>query len=313
MEGEVLVKARPRLQYNMSGQPSMYFERDGRGESATPTKRERLAGLAGGLVGVMGGLTGKHRSLGSLLGSMYAGKVQGEGIGRGLAGKTVSRARRAELKEQEDRLAAEAQKEGQRRFRERRPIGIRARNARMLAAEDEALARAGSAEEELRASQAASKRMGKIGRDFRVAQNKAERRAVSREDMSRARALRGMSPAQIERFKELDSAGLERLQAIAGILDETVNPYAQINPTVGEMNQQQVPQGTVQPLQFGPGAQMTLQAGEEITPEHADHNNEGLTTQLGLDIADEQEKESEQTMGLGQSEFGNLLGRMGPQ
>ena len=306
MKNEVLVKARPRLQYDMSGKPSMYFERDGRGGSATPTKRERLAGLAGGLVGVLGGLTGKHRSLGSLLGSMYAGKVQGEGIGRGLAGKTVSQARRAQLKEQGDRLAAQAQEEGQRRFREKRPIGIRARNARMLAAEDEALARAGSAEEELRASQAAQKRATKIGRDFRVAQDKAARREVSREDMARARQLREYTPEQLERFRQIDPEGLARLERVASVI--MPNAYNQL-PSLGQQfPNAQPPQAPVAPLTTAPGAQTVLQAGEQVPEPFDDHSSQdqGLAAQLGRETAEEEEP----VMGLSAGELQNAL-RMG--
>ena len=313
MKNEVLVKARPRLQYDMSGKPSMYFERDGRGASATPTKRERLAGLAGGLVGVLGGLTGKHRSLGGLLGSMYAGKVQGEGIGRGLAGKTVSRARRAQLKEQEDRLAAQAQQEGQRRFRESRPIGIRARNARMLAAEDEALARAGSAEEELRASQAASKRMGKIGRDFRVARDRADRRAVSREDLARARSLRGYSPEQIEQFREIDPARVRSLMNLDATLAGLPNVYQQTPGSVQPAPTLPAPQTTLpapSPLQTAPDAREALQQGERVDPNHADHDHEGLATQLlGEELATGQQQPQE-TRGFGPEELQNAL-RMG--
>jgi len=285
MKGEVLVKARPRFQYDMSGKANMYFEPErGSGGSATPTKRERLAGLAGGLVGVLGGLTGKHRSLGGLLGGMYAGGAQGAGLARGLAGKTVSRARRAQLKEQDDQLAAQAQQEGQRRFRENRPIGIRARNARMLAAEDERLARAGSAQEELRASQAASKRMGKIGRDFRVAQDKTARREVSREDLARARQLREYTPEQLERFRQIDPEGLARLERVASVI--MPNAYSQLPSLRQQFPNAQPPA----PLQTAPGAGTTLQAGEQVPEEFDDHSSQdqGLAAQLGQEVAEEE-------------------------
>lgn len=312
MKGEVLVKARPRLQYDMSGKPSMYFERDGRGGSAPQTKRERLAGLAGGLVGVMGGLTGKHRSLGGLLGSMYAGKVQGEGIGRSIAGKTVMPGRRAELEMEAQSRAKRGKERGVDRMRRR-------------------VERAEEAQDRINAPTGAN-RQGVVGQlrdkvrvrrtpqymrdDFRAAEAaeaereaqaeaKQQRRELSRQDILRARALRGMTPQQIAQLGEMDPAGLERMQRVVAVLDQVQSPYTQVGPTLGQLvpNAQpsQLPQ-QVPPLTTAPGAGPTLEAGEQIGPPYADHDREGLAEQLGRETA-----EQEPVMGLSAEELRNAL------
>jgi hypothetical protein len=303
---KVLVQKALKPQIDSSGKMSYVMDVGGgnRGSARAPLSlREKLGGALGRLVGVTGAFTGKHRNISSLLGSAYAGGMQGADIGRGLAGKTVSRARRAQLKEQEDRLAAQAQQEGQRRFRENRPIGIRARNARMLAAEDEALARAGSAEEELRASQAAQKRATKIGRDFRVAQDKAARREVSREDMARARQLREYTPEQLERFRQIDPEGLARLERVASVI--MPNAY-NLLPSLGQQFPNAQPsQIPVPPLTTAPGAQTALQRGEQVPEQFDDHSSQdqGLAAQLGQQVAQEEEP----VMGLSAEELQNAL------
>jgi len=314
MKGEVLVKARPRIQYDLSGKPSMYFERGGGGARGLPSKREHLGGLAGGLVGVMGGLTGKHRSLGSLLGSMYAGKVQGEGIGRSIAGMSVRPGRRAELELEAQSRAKRGQAKGVERMRRR--------VERAEEAQDRINAPAGANTQgvvsQLRDKLRVRRTPDYMRDDFRAAeaaeaereaqaQAKQQRRELSREDMLRARALRGMSPAQIEQFKEMDPAGLQRLQAVAGILDETVNPYAQVGPTFGELfPNAQPPQAPVRPLETAPGAAAEL--GRQVDPKDADHNHEGLATQLlGEEVANLQGQGEAATMGLSPEEFRRTL------
>ena len=295
MKGEVLVKARPRFQYDMSGKANMYFEPErGSGGSATPTKRERLAGLAGGLVGVMGGLTGKHRSLGSLLGGIYAGGAQGTGLARGLAGKTVSRARRAELKEQENRLAAQAQEEGRQRFEASRinpnPFSVRARNAAMLADEDERLAQAGSAAQQ-RAKMTADRNLGTtIGRE----QMRSQRRAA-RQHPATARAIhqmmqRGATEEQINQLAPVlnNMAELGNIDAFQNVLATTLtnlqpNMYNQVGTPLGQQ---------VQPLQTAPNASTVLGQGEQVPEEFDDHSSQdqGLAAQLGQQVAEEEEE-----------------------
>jgi len=100
---KILVKARPQLQYDMKGNPSFVFGAGGGGQGGGKTKRERILGGIGGAVGVLGALTGKHRSLGGLMGSMYAGAAQGKNLGGSLGRGLTSRNRqaRADLQEKE--------------------------------------------------------------------------------------------------------------------------------------------------------------------------------------------------------------------
>ena len=119
MSKKIGVRKAMQPQIDSSGKLSYVMDVGGRrgGGGGRPTKRERIGGALGGAVGVLGALTGSNRSLGQLAGSMYAGGTQGSMLGRGLAGKTVSRTRRARAKLDEDerqenaRLAAEHQKE----------------------------------------------------------------------------------------------------------------------------------------------------------------------------------------------------------
>jgi len=112
------IAVRKAMQMDTKGNMSYVMDVGGKGGgSRGPTKREYVGGKLGGAIGVLGALTGSHRSLGGLAGSMYAGGMQGSAAGRGLAGTTVSRTRRARAKLTEDekqdnaRLAAEHQKE----------------------------------------------------------------------------------------------------------------------------------------------------------------------------------------------------------
>jgi len=119
MSKKIGVRKAMQPQIDSSGKLSYVMDVGGRrgGGGGRPTKRERIGGALGGAVGVLGALTGSNRSLGQLAGSMYAGGTQGSMLGRGLAGKTVSRTRRARAKLDEDerqenaQLAAEHQKE----------------------------------------------------------------------------------------------------------------------------------------------------------------------------------------------------------
>jgi len=104
MSKKIGVRKAMQPQIDSSGKLSYVMDVGGRrgGGGGRPTKRERIGGALGGAVGVLGALTGSNRSLGQLAGSMYAGGTQGSMLGRGLAGKTVSRTRRARAKLDED-------------------------------------------------------------------------------------------------------------------------------------------------------------------------------------------------------------------
>ena len=320
MKGEVLVKARPRIQYDMSGRPSMYFERERGGARGLPSKRERLGGIAGGAVGVLGALTGKHRSLGGLLGSMYAGKVQGEGIGRSLAGKTVMPGRRAELEMEAQSRAKQGQAKGVERMRRR--------VERAEEAQDRINAPAGANRQgvvsQLRDKVRVLRTPQYMRDDFRAAeaaeaereaqaQAKQQRRELSRQDLALARSLRGYSPEQIEQVREIDPARVRSLMNLDATLAGLPNVYQQTPGSVQSAPTLPAPQTTLPapaPLQTAPGAQTVLQAGERVDPNHADHDHEGLAAQLlGEDIAGGQQQPQE-TRGFGPEELQNAL-RMG--
>lgn len=113
------IGVRKAMQMDTKGNMSYVMDVGGKqsGKNRGPTKREYVGGKLGGAIGVLGALTGSHRSLGGLAGSMYAGGMQGSAAGRGLAGSTVSRTRRARAKltegekQENAQLAAEHQKE----------------------------------------------------------------------------------------------------------------------------------------------------------------------------------------------------------
>jgi hypothetical protein len=106
---KVLVKKGISAQYPVgAGGPIMVMGGGGRSGGGR-TKRQRLGGALGGLVGVAGALTGQHRSLGGLTQSMISGGAQGrqlgESVGRGLSGRS-SRAS-ADLKDKRRQAEAE--------------------------------------------------------------------------------------------------------------------------------------------------------------------------------------------------------------
>jgi len=106
----------PQLQYDMQGRPSFVFGAGGGGRGGGGrSKRERLLGAAGGLVGVLGGALTPTRSLGGLLGGMYAGGAQGSAVAGGLGRRLTGRRRQAELDARAELRDAEAKRRGQER------------------------------------------------------------------------------------------------------------------------------------------------------------------------------------------------------
>jgi len=311
MKGEVLVKARPRIQYDMSGKPSMYFEQERGGARGAPSKRERLAGLAGGLVGVLGGLTGKHRSLGGLLGGMYAGGAQGAGLMGGIAGKTVGRGRRAELALEEQSRAKQGRKEGVERMRRR--------VERAEEAQDRINAPAGANTQgvvsQLRDKVRVRRTPQSMRRDFRLAQAAEaereaeaqaarERREVRREDLARARALRDFTPRQLEEMGGIDDSYLEHIRNLREALRAAGHPLVEVpsSPPPPAANTA----APIPPPQGGVLAE--AQRDANIDPQHTDHDSEGLN-QLG------QEPQSPAGLGtdLAQQQSNNASSQLTPE
>ena len=141
------------------------------------------------------------------------------------------------------------------------------------------------------------------------AQAKQQRRELSREDLARARSLRGFTPQQIEQFRELDPQRVRSLMNLDATLAGAANPYAQVGPTLGQLvPNAQPPQTPVPPLTTAPGAQEALQQGEQVPDRFDDHSSQdqGLAAQLGQQVAQEEES----AMGLSADELREAL-RMG--
>ena len=113
------IGVRKAMQMDTKGNMSYVMDVGGKqsGKNRGPTKREYVGGKLGGAIGVLGALTGSHRSLGGLAGSMYAGGMQGSAAGRGLAGSTVSPTRRARARLDEGERQENAQLAAQRQKR----------------------------------------------------------------------------------------------------------------------------------------------------------------------------------------------------
>tara|TARA_R100001443_G_scaffold86214_1_gene92869 strand:+ start:6182 stop:6967 length:786 start_codon:yes stop_codon:yes gene_type:complete len=121
--GKVLVKG-IGAQYPASGGPPIMVASGGGNEKARgKTFREKLGGMAGGVLGALGSLAGQHRSLGGLAQSAISGGVQGKQLGQGLGRSTVTREGQARANIREDnrqkvavrnaKLAEQARSRGQ--------------------------------------------------------------------------------------------------------------------------------------------------------------------------------------------------------
>jgi|TARA_A100000172_G_scaffold35390_2_gene21498 hypothetical protein len=316
---KVLVQKALKPQIDSSGKMSYVMDVGGgnRGSARAPLSlREKLGAGLGRFVGIAGAVTGKHRNISSLLGSAYAGGMQGADVGRGLAGKTVSRARRAQLKEREDRLAAQAQEEGRQRFETSRinPISVRTRNAAMLADEDERLAQAGSAAQQ-KGKMAADRKLGTtLGRERLRSQKQA-----AKQHPAAARAIsdllnQGATPEQINQIAPTlqgfaETGNLDALRQVLVATSDQIRATTynrREGPSLGQQfpNAQmaQLPQ-PVRPLQTAPGPGAVLQAGEQIDPNHANHTTQdtNLAAQLGQQVAEEEEEPPSDSRIFGQA------------
>ncbi len=87
MDKVLVVKAIEPNYNTVSGGPPIMMVGGGRsrgGPAVGRTRREKLGGLAGGTVGVLGALAGRHRSLGGLAQAMISGGAQGKALGGAL-------------------------------------------------------------------------------------------------------------------------------------------------------------------------------------------------------------------------------------
>lgn len=126
MDKVLVVKAIEPNYNTVSGGPPIMMVGGGRsrgGPAVGRTRREKLGGLAGGTVGVLGALAGKHRSLGGLVQAMISGGAQGKALGGALGrsklvGVGRQRQARADYDEEARRDYARMGAEG--RFDDRR-------------------------------------------------------------------------------------------------------------------------------------------------------------------------------------------------
>ena len=145
--GKVLVKG-IGAQYPASGGPPIMVASGGGNEKARgKTFREKLGGMAGGVLGALGSLAGQHRSLGGLAQSAISGGVQGKQLGQGLGRSTVTREGQARANIREDnkqkvavqnaKLAEQARSRGQGPMSRFNPMAaVRRRNTAVKDAAD---------------------------------------------------------------------------------------------------------------------------------------------------------------------------------
>ncbi len=123
MSKDVLV--RKEYVYDAFGN-QVFVPGTGKKFSGAPVRGERLAGIAGGALGALTGIAGKHRSLGSLANAMMFGAQQGRSAGQRLRrfasteGERARAQRRQDIDRAYERLVASGQITPP-----RGPIGIR--------------------------------------------------------------------------------------------------------------------------------------------------------------------------------------------
>tara|TARA_R100000234_G_scaffold66220_1_gene40467 strand:+ start:6594 stop:7946 length:1353 start_codon:yes stop_codon:yes gene_type:complete len=124
MSKDVLVKQ--AFAYDAFGRIVPMASTQGRDSATAPVRGERLAGIAGGALGALTGIAGKHRSLGSLANAMMFGAQQGKSAGQRLRrfasteGERARAQRRQDIDRAYERLVASGQITPP-----RGPIGIR--------------------------------------------------------------------------------------------------------------------------------------------------------------------------------------------
>ena len=124
MSKDVLVKQ--AFAYDAFGRIVPMASTQERDSTTAPVRGERLAGIAGGALGALTGIAGKHRSLGSLANAMMFGAQQGRSAGQRLRrfasteGERARAQRRQDIDRAYERLVASGQITPP-----RGPIGIR--------------------------------------------------------------------------------------------------------------------------------------------------------------------------------------------
>ena len=251
---------------------------------------------------------------------MYAGKVQGEGIGRSIAGMSVMPGRRAELELEAQSRAKRGQAKGVERMRRR--------VERAEEAQDRINAPAGANTQgvvsQLRDKVRVRRTPQYMRDDFRAAeaaeaereaqaQAKQQRREVSRENLALALKLQGASPQQIAQFMELDAEKVSSLMDLQATLAGLPNSYAQTPDSV--QTAPTASQGSIPPPQGGVAAETTRDNSMHPAknPQNMDHDAEGLNQlqsntpqELGEQLANGPQQ-SQETRGLSSTELQNAL------
>ena len=186
---KILVKKAVDVQYPVSGAPILVTGGGGGGRQGRGrTLRERIGSFAGGALGALGTLAGRHSSLGSMIQGGVSGAAQGRAIGGGLGRSIVGREgqARANIREQRKQAAAEA-RAAEKQAKVDRGVGITrftrpisAYNKRRQAEENQRLAAATKRNEDVAASRAsAEKAAGVLGRQ-KLRTRRVEERAAAK-------------------------------------------------------------------------------------------------------------------------------------
>lgn len=227
---KILVKKAVDVQYPVSGAPILVTGGGGGGRQGRGrTLRERIGSFAGGALGALGTLAGRHSSLGSMIQGGVSGAAQGRAIGGGLGRSIVGREgqARANIREQQKQAAAEA-RAAEKQAKVDRGVGITrftrpisAYNKRRQAEENKKLADATRRNEMAAASRASSeKAAGVLGRR-KLRERTAEERAAAKVRGGELGAEQKEQLAMINRLQEQTGApnlkeALARLGAAAG-------------------------------------------------------------------------------------------------
>jgi len=223
---KILVKKAVDVQYPVSGAPILVTGGGGGGRQGKGrTLRERIGSFAGGALGALGTLAGRHSSLGSMIQGGVSGAAQGRAIGGGLGRSIVGREgqARANIREQQKQAAADA-RAAAKQERENRGVGvtrftrpISAYNKRRQAEENKRLAAATRRNEIAAASRASSeKAAGVLGRR-KLRERTVEERAAARARGGELGAEQKEQLAMINRLQEQTGApNLKQALAILG-------------------------------------------------------------------------------------------------
>ncbi len=311
MDKVLVVKAvKPNYNTLSGGPPIMMVGGGGGGGRGGTTMRQRVGGLAGGLVGVAGALAGQHRSLGSLAQSMISGGAQGAALGGSLGRRLVGRKgqARADLREASRQQRAEDRARSAEELRNQgRGIGSRYNPAAKIRNYNYRVGRQEDEKEKLVRvrNQAADSARGAMGDEYRRQGNEMRRRNQSREE-AQARAEGSEFGEENKRFAQdyrdmrenLQGLSEENKNQVFNDLNQAFKNYSntsRVNPTQGSGMTVVVDAGGNQLAQ---GPQMNNMSAIQLPPapgsvrsgnESADREGQGINDAQGFNFETENE------------------------